>query len=71
VGKRKKRRNRLSTPSASPSDWKASILEWLDGLDDADLPEGLTKEDARQAIDQLANTARPDGKGGWTVEVPW
>ncbi len=30
MGKRKKRRNRLSTPSASPSDWKASILEWLD-----------------------------------------
>ena len=71
MGKRKKRRNRLSTPSASPSDWKASILEWLDTLDDSELPEGLTRDEVREAVDELARTARPDGKGGWTVDIPW
>ncbi len=70
MGKRKKRRNRLSTPSASPSDWKASILEWLDTLDETDLPEGLTKDEVRQAVDELSRTARPDGRGGWIVEIP-
>ena len=67
MGKRKKRTNRLSTPS----DWKASILEWLDTLDETDLPEGLTKDEVRQAVDELSRTARPDGRGGWIVEVPW
>lgn len=66
------RRRRHQQPPKPPTakEWKAAVLEWLDGLDDADLPEGLTKEDTRQAIDELAHTARPDDKGGWTVEIP-
>jgi len=46
-------------------------LEWLDTLDETDLPEGFTKDEVRQAVDELAHIARPDGKGGWTVEIPW
>lgn len=67
----RRRRHQRQPKPPTPKEWKAAVLEWLDTLDDADLPEGLTKEDARQATDELARTARPDGKGGWTVEIPW
>ena len=68
MGRRRRHQRHPKPPTAK--DWKASILEWLDTLDETDLPEGLTKDEVRQAVDELAHIARPDGKGGWTVEIP-
>ena len=67
----RRRRHQSQPKPPTAKEWKAAVLEWLDTLDETDLPEGFTKDEVRQAVDGLARTARPDGKGGWIVEVPW
>ena len=65
--RRRQRKLQRQPPAPTPREWKRAILAWLDEIDESELPEGVTKEQARQEIETISHQARPDGEGGWEV----